>query len=189
VNAICSCWILKYYIQQINITQKANGLELTTRHFSATCSPHVHYWLHYLLATGGNLPFHSVGDESLYFVQAHAKVIQRDEWVDLWRYLDILTQLNSCKIVILNLVYLSVDKYRVWQLDINGPMLQIGNEICHILSKNKKTLWPSLFTIRREARGSSTRFVPVSNGCITFGTLVTTYNGNLSFDRSHSVLL
>jgi len=66
-------------MQQMNITQKANGLELTTRNFSATCSPHVHSWLHYLLAIGGNLRFQSFGDESLYFVQAYTKEIQRDE--------------------------------------------------------------------------------------------------------------
>ena len=63
----------------MNITQKANGLELTIRTFSATSSPHMHSWLHYLLATGGILLVHSFGDEFLFFVQAFAKVIQRDE--------------------------------------------------------------------------------------------------------------
>jgi hypothetical protein len=62
----------------MNLKQKANGQELTTRTFSATCSPHVHSWLHYLLATGANLRFHSFGDESPYFVQAYTKVNQRD---------------------------------------------------------------------------------------------------------------
>jgi len=63
----------------MNVTQKANGLELTIHTFSATSSTHVHFWLHHLLATGGILLFHSFGDESLFFVQAFAKVIQRDE--------------------------------------------------------------------------------------------------------------
>jgi hypothetical protein len=35
-----------------------------------------------------------------------------------------------------------------------------------LLSKNKKTLWASRFTIRRETGGRSMHFVPVSNGCV-----------------------
>jgi hypothetical protein len=66
-------------MREMNITQKASGLELTICTFSATSPPHVHSWLHYLLAVGGIRHFYSFGDESLFFVQAEAQVIQRDK--------------------------------------------------------------------------------------------------------------
>ena len=77
-------------------------------------------------------------------------------------------------VIITNLISLPEEKYQTWQLDTKWPILQTGNEIILILIKNKKAFQSSLFTVRWGTRGTSTCFVPVSNGCITFGTLVTT---------------
>ena len=49
-----------------------------------------------------------------------------------------------------------------------------------LLSKNKKTLRSSRFTIRRGAGGRSMRFVPVSNGCVVLHLVFNPLNPELN---------